>query len=380
MADTFAASCFVSTGPGSRPCTVAVDPRWLVIHPEAGELVRWPYDALVCDVTGDERGWLTLSSQRPLDAGVTALVIREPALVAAITGRVDEPCRTVLEGFAAGARSHAARQRRAILFAVLGLAILFVSAWWSCTRLVPEVAAEAIPVAAEMRLGRVLAEGFLAGERRIERGPAHDAVQRIVARLAAVADNPGYTFTAHVVDDPRVNALALPGGQIVVFTGLLAAAGAADEVAGVLAHEMQHVLHRHGLRQLVRRLGGAAVIAMATGGSDLAGLAGRADELVQLSYGREQESEADRDGLVLLHRAGLPPAAMGSFFERLQRQSPGDLPEFLSTHPDTARRITELRRAAAALPPAAPEPLDIDWERVRASLEEAPGGAADGAG
>ena len=369
MADTVPASCFVAAGTGSRPCSVAVEPRWLVIHPEGEPPVRWPYAALACDVTGDERAWLSLSCPQPLDAGVTAVVIRDPAVVAAVAARVDDPCRGVLEGFASGMRSHAARQRRAIMLALLGLAVAVVAGWWSCTRIAPEIAAETMPLATEMQLGELLAEGMLAGERRITAGPAHEAVQRIVARLTAVADNPGYTFTVHVVDDPRVNALALPGGQIVVFSGLLTEAGSADEVAGVLAHEIQHVLHRHGLKQLVRRLGGVAVIALATGGGDLAGLAGRADELVQLSYGREQEAEADRDGLVLLHRAGLPPEAMASFFERLQRRTPADLPEFLSTHPDTARRIEVLRRSAAALPAATREPLAIDWGRVLSSLE-----------
>lgn len=368
MADTFTASCFVADGTGSRRCTVAVEPRWLVVHPEGSSPVRWPYDALACEITGEERAWLTLSCPRPLDTGVTAVVVREPGLVAAVAARLDDPCRTMLEGFAAGSRTHGPRKRRAVVLALLGLAAVAVAGWWSCTRLAPEVAADAMPVATEMQLGRLLAEGFLAGERRIEEGPAVEAVERIVARLAAAADNPGYAFTVHVVDDPRVNALALPGGQIVVFTGLLAEAGSADEVAGVLAHEIQHVLHRDGLRQLVRRLGGMAVIALATGGGEIAGLAGSADQLVQLSYGREQEEQADRDGLSLLHRAGLPPDAMRSFFERLQGRAAAELPEFLSTHPDTSRRIDVLRRAAAAMPPAKPLPLGIDWEQVRGSL------------
>jgi Zn-dependent protease with chaperone function len=368
MADTFPASCFVATGPGSRPCTVAVEPRWLTIRPEGGLAVRWPHDALTCNVAGEERGWLTLSCVRPLEDGVTALVIRDPEIVAAITARVDEPCRAVLEGFAAGARGHAARQRRALALAMMGLAAVAVAGWWSCTSLAPALVADALPVATEMQLGRLLVDDLLAGERRIEGGPAVDAIETIVARLEAVARNPGYAFTVHVVADPRINALALPGGQIVVFTGLIAAAGSADEVAGVLAHEMQHVLHRHGLRQLVRQLGARAVITLAVGG-DIAGLARGAEQIAQLSYGREQEAEADRDGLVLLHRAGLPPEAMPAFFARLEDRAGAGLPEFLSTHPDTARRIDELRRAAAALPPVKPEPLGIDWDLVRGSLE-----------
>lgn len=369
MADTFAASCFLTATAGSRPCSVVVAARWLEIVPDDGRPVRWPYDALACDVTGDERAWLSLSCRRPLDDGVMAVVIRDSPLVAALAARVDEPCRGVLAAFAVGTRGHAARQRRTVVIAVLGLALAVMAGWWSCTHLVPEMAADAMPIAMEMRLGSLLAEGFLADERRLMDGPAVDAVRRIVSRLAAATADSGYDFTVHVVEDPRVNALALPGGHIVVFTGLLAEAGSAEEVAGVLAHELQHVLHRHGLKQLVRRLGSAAVIALATGGGDLAGVAGRVDDLVQLSYGRDQEAEADRDGLSMLHGSGLPPAAMATFFERLQRAAPGDVPEFLSTHPDTARRIETLRRDAAALPPAPLEPLDIEWDHVRGSLD-----------
>lgn len=370
MADTFAASCFLSEGGGSHPCTVELESRWLVVRPAHGPTSRWPYDALGCGVTGDERAWLALTCKRPLDSGVEMVVLREPALVAALAARTPDPCRGVLDGFAAGARDHAGRQRRALWLFVAAAIAAIVAGWWSCTRLAPEIAADLMPVATEMQLGSVLAEGFLADERRLDEGPAVDAVRALVKRLAAVADNPGYSFTIHVVDDPRVNALALPGGQIVVFTGLLAEAGSPDEVAGVLAHEIQHVLHRHGLKRLVQQLGGAAVISLATGGGDLAGLAARAGELVQLSYGREQEAEADRDGLALLHRARFSPAALAAFFERLQRRAPVDMPEFLSTHPDTGRRVAELRRQIAALPEAEVEPLAVDWARVQASLHE----------
>jgi predicted Zn-dependent protease len=68
-------------------------------------------------------------------------------------------------------------------------------------------------------------------------------------------------------------------------------------------------------------------------------------------------------------RAGLPPAALAAFFERLRAKEGGKLPEFLSTHPDTATRVVELRRLAATTPVADPRPLALDWEAVRASLK-----------
>lgn len=369
MTRIFPAACFCNDAPGSRPCDVTLESRWLLVRPEGGAHVRWPYEALTCEVAGDEQAWLMLICRQPLEPGVAAVVIRDRELVAALADRTGEPCRGVLEGFAAGARAHTRRQWRGLVLFAVGMLAAIVVGWWSCTRLAPEVAADVMPVKTEMQLGRLLADGFLAGEERLGEGPARDAVQRIVDRLVAAAENPGYTFTITVIDDPRVNALALPGGQIVVFTGLIASAGSADEVAAVLAHEIQHVLHRHGLKRLVQQLGGAAVIALATGGGDLGQLAGRAGELAQLSYGREQEAEADRDGLALLERAGLPPAAMATFFERLEREAPGDGPAFLSTHPDTAWRIAEIRRLTAALPRTQPRPIGIDWEEVRTSLE-----------
>jgi Zn-dependent protease with chaperone function len=95
---------------------------------------------------------------------------------------------------------------------------------------------------------------MLLGETVIEAGPAAEAVRAIVARLAAaVADDPGYEFDVRLVESEAVNAAALPRGKIIVFSGLLAEAGSADEVAGVLAHEIGHVLHRDALRGLIGR-------------------------------------------------------------------------------------------------------------------------------
>ncbi|NBV44730.1 MAG: hypothetical protein EBR86_03595 [Planctomycetia bacterium] len=369
MADSFPAACFRAAVPGSCPCTVTLGPTGLEIIPVDGVAVRWRYDHLRCEPTGDERAWLLVSCTAPDHPDVTAVVIRAPEALATLADRVEEPGRSTIVGLANGRRALARRHwRNLVLFAACAAGAV-VLGWWLLTRVAPRVAADAMPVETERQLGAALATAFLADKKAIAGGPAVDAVQAIVDRLAAVADTRGTTFTVHVVDNPQINALALPGGQIVVFTGLLREAGGPEEVAGVLAHEIQHVLHRHALRRLVQQFGSATVIAMATGGGDIGRMAGRAGQLVQLSYGREQEAEADRDGLALLHRARLPPEALVVFFERLERAAPGALPEFLSTHPDTARRIGELRRLAAALPEQDPTPLPVDWPAVQESLE-----------
>ena len=194
-------------------------------------------------------------------------------------------------------------------------------------------------------------------------------MQTITDRLvAAIPDNPGYAFEVQLISSDQVNAVAFPGGQIVVYSGLLAAAGSAEEVAGVLAHEIGHVLHRDGLRQLISRLGGAAVVRLALGGGDLAGLVAQLGELDQLAYSRGQEQAADSAGLQLLAAAGLPPRSLPDFFRRLQQREAAGLPGFLSTHPDTAARIAALHEQIAELPATPTVPLPIDWKAVHASL------------
>jgi len=363
MGESFEAVWFPAGG-GSRPCRVEIGAGGLVVEPAGGSPVRWPYPDLACELGGDEHDWVFLSC--PAAGPETRLALRDSAAIAAVAARASGSVRDVLTDLDAVRRRHAHRHRRGLLAGLILVTAVAVGAWLLLTRAAPEIVAATLPPAGERLLGEAALAQLLLGETEIEAGPAAEAVRRIVARLAdAVEANPGYEFDVRVVVSDAVNAAALPGGKIVVFSGLLAEAGSPDEVAGVLAHEIQHVLHRDALRGMVGRLGGSAVIALLLGGGDLARIAGQAGALDQLAYGRDQERAADRDGVLLLARAGLPPAALPEFFERLRAKEGGGLPEFLSTHPDTASRIAELRRLAAATPVPDPRPLAVDWEAVR---------------
>jgi len=367
MDTTFQAVCFTAGG-RSRPCRVTLEAGGLLLEPESGPAVRWPYPELDAEAGGDDRDWVFLGC--PTAGGdVARLALRDGAAIAAVAARVTGPSRDVLAGLEALRLRHRGRHRRGLVAGLLAAAALAATGWFFLTRLAPEIAAATLPPASEKIIGEAAAAQLLAGEETIEAGPAVDAVRAITERLvAAVESNPGYVFDVQVVRSDVVNAAALPGGRIIVYSGLLAEAGSADEVAGVLAHEICHVLHRDSLRQLIGRLGGVALIGLLLGGGDLGGLAAQAGELDHLAYGREQERAADRGGVALLARAGLEPGMLPAFFERLERREGGRLPEFLSTHPDTALRITELKRLAAATPLTDPRPLDIDWAAVRESL------------
>lgn len=184
-----------------------------------------------------------------------------------------------------------------------------------------------------------------------------------LTRRLAPADSP-YPFRVRVVDLEMINAFALPGGEIVIADGLLRFAATPDEVAGVLAHEMGHVLHRHATASIIEAVGLAFLFATLLGdiGSGAIGAAG--ETLIGLTFRREAEAEADERAFDLLERAGLSRRGMASFFARIEREA-GDLPaalRLLSTHPPNEIRG---RLAAEDAAPAAPA-LDKDaWRALK---------------
>ena len=180
--------------------------------------------------------------------------------------------------------------------------------------------------------------------------------QEVVDKLVAVLppEEREYAFKITVVENPQVNAFALPGGRMALLTGLLKRADSADMVAAVIAHEISHVTKRHGLRHMVRSLGIVAGLQLLVG--DVSGvaavLAQGATLAVITNYSRDHESEADAVGMQMLAKAGFDPAAMPAFFEKLKSLDASEMPkglEWISTHPDHDSRIAALR---ALLPTA----------------------------
>ena len=200
---------------------------------------------------------------------------------------------------------------------------------------------------------QVLKEGDV-----VRSGPAVDQVRRVGTRIARVADIPDADWQFAVIDDPKqVNAFALPGGKVAVYTGILPITQDDAGLAVVLGHEIGHVLARHGAERmsqgLLAQLGGTA-LAVALGG-------GPTSEAVLAAYGlgarygvlnpfsRTQESEADHIGLILMAKAGYDPRDAIPFWERMERQGGSSPPEFLSTHPSYGTRVEQIR---AELPEA----------------------------
>jgi predicted Zn-dependent protease len=235
-----------------------------------------------------------------------------------------------------------------------------------------ELAVGRIPPEWEKQLGETALHDALAGQTVVKEGPVVEAVQAIATRLTDQIPNSPYQFTVTVVRSPAVNAFALPGGYVVVYTGLIKEASGPEEVAGVLGHEINHVLQRHGMERIVKTLGIAAVAAIVLG--DQQGLIGLAKqlgvEMITLKFNRDQETEADTTGLRLLHKAKVDPAGMIAFFERLAKsEHEQHRVELLSTHPMSEARAARLKAELAALPKFLPESFAFEWEKVQASLK-----------
>jgi predicted Zn-dependent protease len=267
-------------------------------------------------------------------------------------------------------RARRARQRERMWRAVALLAIvLFVVAGYYGIRGASGLALHMLPVSVDQKLGDHAIEAIDLGGTRVHDETLRSGLDQIVQRLAQHARPAGFRFTVHVVDAETVNAFALPGGHMVVYTGLLRAAGDASEVAGVLGHEMAHVTRRHGMSGLVHALGVTAVISLVLG--DVGGLSALAVEMLKTgtltSYGRDQERDADREGVRMVHAAGIDPTGLARFFETLERKGsevPGAL-SWLSSHPHSAERRASVEAHAKELGAVAPRPLALDWPALQ---------------
>jgi len=152
-------------------------------------------------------------------------------------------------------------------------------------------------------------------------------------------------------DDAAINAFALPGGKIGVFTGLLNVAENQHQLATVVGHEIAHVTARHSAARVSNQLAtqmGVSVIAQTTG-MDPGLINMGADLLLALPYSRADETEADRLGLDYMAQAGFDPRASVALWQNMERASGGGPPQFLSTHPAPQARIRELEQRMPAV-------------------------------
>ena len=238
-------------------------------------------------------------------------------------------------------------------FIQLAAVAVFLAAASGCETL-PAPSINLLSTQQEVELGRELADEIEQKEAIHEDEQLQAYVRDIGRDLARVAPRRDVDYQFTVIDEPdTVNAFALPGGHMYLYTGLMKLMENEAELAGVMAHEIGHVAARHHGERLTRMYGYNLLVSVLLG-DDPGAAANIASHLVEMNFSRENEREADAIAVEMLWRAGYDPGAMLTFMEKMreQEQRRGAAPSlpFLSSHPPTQERIALLRQHLARYP------------------------------
>lgn len=348
-----------------RPVLVELAADGLVVRDAEHRdmLARWPYGEL--DHLAAPDGMLRLGRS---GAGTLArLEVRDPALAHLID-----------EASVAVDRTGASERRgrlKVVAWSIAATVSLVLGAVFGVPALADRIA-PLVPLGVERWLGEAV---DMQARKMLDKGTANRpfqcgggageaegraALARLIGKLEAAAGLP-IPLDVKVVRRSEPNAVALPGGHIYVFEGLVAKSESADELAGVVAHEIGHVAHRDGTRSILQAAGLSFLFGMLLGdfvGGGAVVLGARA--VLQSSYSREVEGTADRYGVGLMGRAGGDPRALGAVLTRIAGAiHPGM--EILSDHPDTKARVAVINSLAASAAPPQPLLEPSEWAALK---------------
>jgi Zn-dependent protease with chaperone function len=293
---------------------------------------------------------------------------------ALLTLRADEAIAEIRRlGLATrGLPRQAGRKMTLALALIAGIAMLTTLIWVSVTPLSRSIA-HRVPLEVERDLLGGIEERL--AESYCNSAPAAAALAQLNLRLLGdESDLP----PAHILNLEIPNAFALPGGKVVLTRGLTALAEGPDEIAGVLAHELEHVRQRHVMAGFVRGTLLSTLWAVSVG--DYAGLMvidpSTAFQIATLEFSRDDEAEADAGALAMLQRAHIDSEGFARFFERLEGDEGNEIPEWMSSHPASGQRAAA---AASGLEAEDSQPAlsDEQWLAVQHACDEAPAPAAE---
>ncbi len=263
--------------------------------------------------------------------------------------------------------------------AVIGLGLLGM---YLAIKPVASMAAAHIPVEWEKQLGQSEAEKILAANKTCTNPELNRAISEIGRRLVMGMGKTPYSWQIKVIDVPEVNAFALPGGYVFINRGLIEAADSAEEVAGVLAHEFQHVRLRHGMKNVVANLGLRLVLMALVGDTEAVQgfLLDNMAQLAAMQFSRNQESEADRGAVELSYRAKIDPKGFLTFMKKLEEKegAVGSVLTIVSTHPGSAERMKDIEAQIAADGKPVVTPFPSDWAAIRTLCDPAQIESVDG--
>ncbi|HEY4000311.1 MAG TPA: M48 family metallopeptidase [Candidatus Xenobia bacterium] len=251
--------------------------------------------------------------------------------------------------------------RKALWIATIALlAVMISSLGW-----LPSVVAYFFPPALEEVVGQ---SAFNVGP-ETSNPVLQQAVEKVWHSIEPGLQPNPYHFRLKVVQSDEINAFAAPGGYVVVYTALLADVKRPEELAGVLAHESQHVIQRHTLKAMLHSVQFNILLALLFNKGSDDELAKLGSQMTGLAYSRGNEAQADAEGAKVLMRAHIDPTGMVDFFQRLEQEHPIHGLSLMHDHPSNADRIASLS-ALIAKTPHDSKPLDVDWAKVEEAAKK----------
>lgn len=234
----------------------------------------------------------------------------------------------------------------------------------------------------DIQLGQEAAQKIKQQSQIVQNQFLQDYVNRIGQKLAGTSEarNSGFKFTFTVINDPTVNAFALPGGPMFIQTGLLKDVDNEGQLAGVMGHEMSHVILRHGTNQAskAKLVQIPAMLASLVAGHSILGqlaVMGITNSTL-LHFSRTDESEADLLGAHLMAEAGYDPIQMARFFDKLAKSGGSRGPQFLSDHPNPGNREQAIEAEVRSLPKRSYNADTGDFQKMKQELARVPNAPA----
>lgn len=358
MSQSYEATLYDGRSAAGRPCTVVPGEAALQIRFEDGTAVDWPYKGL-CLVSDEGQGDRAVLAPGP--KADERLIVAGPGVFRAVLAAVpalrdQQPTR----GY-----------RMALLTA--GAIVAVLALVWLGYPLLKNALVAVFPDRWGDRIGAEMVKDEAVFEKPCTGAAGIAALNDLAGRLSRDAGL-REPITVHVRSSSDVNAFAATGGHIAVLDGLIQQAATPDEVAGVIAHEIGHVKHRHPLKRLIDVAGIQLIV---TGISGDVGAVGTM--VLMLNYGRKDEAQADRTAIELLDNAGIEASGLADFFDRMAAEHKDriNFMGFLRTHPPLADRSAMMH---GHKPPGATRPAltEQQWKDVRAVCASVKDAAAKG--
>jgi len=258
-----------------------------------------------------------------------------------------------------------------ILFQFAVMAGLFAAVFFSLSRIDFTGAAEIDKLSSESsrKLGDLMLKAMLSNKEEITQGKAPAVLDSIKNKLCLAAGMDADSVQLHLVEDSDVNAFAMPGNHMVVFTGLVNFSKNPEEVAGVMGHELGHLKLAHLEKKLIKEVGLTMLFTIISGQGGGEVIREVVKMISSTAFDREYETEADVFAVETLAKAGADPGQLGNFMFRVSQQQ--NLPEelvFLSTHPDSKKRSADILKRARKVKIERKPLVNSDWEQIRTEL------------